>query len=129
MNITNEQAVMIFKREYQGNTFYSVGLSKKKQDGTYDNGYMSCQFKKGVSLEDKTKIYIKHAWLSFYLKDIPDSESKQTMPYIFINDFETLQDTIENSKSNSEILKDVMTEEDPYSAFGNSIEIDDNFFE
>lgn len=129
MNITNEQAVMIFKREYQGNTFYSLGLSKKKQDGTYDNGYMPCQFKKGVSIEDKTKIYLKHAWLSFYLKDIPDSTSKQTVPYIFINEFETLKQTIENSKSNSEILKDVMEDKDPFVEFGNSIEIDDNFLE
>lgn len=124
MNITNEQAIMIFKREYQGNTFYSVGLSKKKQDGNYENGYMPCQFKKGVSLEDKTKIYIKHAWLSFYLKDIPNSESKQTMPYIFINEFETLKQTIEKSKQ-----EEPKIEEDPFAAFGQEIEIEDNFLE
>ncbi len=128
MNITNEQAVMIFKREYQGNTFYSVGLSKKKQDGTYDNGYMPCQFKKGVSLEDKTKIYIKHAWLSFYLKDIPDRTGKQTMPYIFINDFETLQDTIENSKQEP-AQEDPFDSTDIYKQFGEEIAIEDNFLE
>ena len=73
---------MIFKREYQGKIFQSVGLSKKNQDGTYTNGYMAVQFKNNVSLDDKTKINIKKAWLTFYLKD------NETKPYIFINDFE-----------------------------------------
>lgn len=127
MNITNERAVMIFKREYEGNTFYSLGLSKKDKNGNYVNGYMPCQFKNGVSIEDKTKVYIKHAWLSFYLKDIPNSESKQTVPYIFINDYETVEETINNSKTNTEIIKDVM--EDPFAEFGEEVSIDDNFLD
>ena len=40
--------VMIFAKEYQERTFYSMGLSKKKQDGTYENGYMNVGFRKGV---------------------------------------------------------------------------------
>ena len=92
MNIANENPVMVFKREYNGNVFYSVGLSKKNQDGSYTNGYMPCQFKKEVAVEDKTKIYIKKAWLTFYLKD------KETKPYIFISDFITLDEAITNSK-------------------------------
>lgn len=83
MNITNEKEVMIFKREYNGKPYYSLGLSKKNQDGSYTNGYITCQFKNGVNLANQTKIKIKSAWLSFYLKD------KQTIPYIFINDFAT----------------------------------------
>jgi len=118
MNITNERPVMIFKREYEGNIFYNLGLSKKDKDGNYVNGYMPCQFKNGVSIEDKTKIYIKNAWLSFYLKD------KQTKPYIFINEYETVEEVIEQSK----------IEEDPfatdvYSDFGENITIDDNFLD
>ena len=120
MNITNERAVMIFKREYEGNTFYSLGLSKKDKDGNYVNGYMPCQFKNGVSIEDKTKLYIKSAWLSFYLKNIPNSEGKQTVPYIFINEFETVGETIEQAKTE--------VEEDPFLEFGNEVSIDDNLF-
>lgn len=120
MNITNERAVMIFKREYEGNTFYSLGLSKKDRDGNYVNGYMPCQFKNGVSIEDKTKLYIKSAWLSFYLKNIPNSESKQTVPYIFINEYETVGETIEQAKTE--------VEEDPFAEFGNEVSIDDNLF-
>lgn len=113
MNITNNYPVMIFKREYQGNTFYSLGLSKKDANNNYTNGYMPCQFKRGVELEDKTKIYIKSAWLSFYLKD------KETKPYIFINEFETVGETIEEAK----------TEINPFAEFGESVSIDDNFLD
>ena len=123
MKIVEEKPVKVFKREHEGNTFYSFGLSKKKQDGSYDNGYMPCQFKKDISVENKSKIYIRDAWLSFYLKE------KETKPYVFINDFETVEETIENSKSNSEILKDVMEDKDPFAEFGESIDVDDNFLE
>lgn len=110
MNITNDYPVMIFKQEYQGKIFYSVGLSKKDRDGNYTNGYMPCQFKGNVDLEDKTKIYIKKAWLSFYLKD------KATKPYIFISEFETQHDTIQAAKK----------EVDPFKEFGEQIKIDDS---
>lgn len=92
MNIENKYPVMIFKREYQGRIFYTVGLSKKDKDGNYINGYMPCRFKNNVSVDDKTKIYIKNAWLDFYLKD------KVTVPYIFINEFTTLEETIDKAK-------------------------------
>ncbi len=92
MNIVNEYAVMIFKKEYEGKVFYSLGLSRKDRDGQYINGYMSCRFKNGIELENQTKIYIKKAWLDFYLKD------KATIPYIFISEFETLQDAMQPTK-------------------------------
>ncbi len=113
MNISNEQAVIIFKREYEGNTFYSLGLSKKNQDGTYTNGYMPCQFKKGETLENQTKIYIKKAWLSFYLKD------KETKPYIFISEFTTLDNAMKQGKE--AIVEE--KKEDPYKDFAQEVEI------
>ena len=112
MNITNDYPVMVFKQENTYGTFYSLGISKKNQDGNYINGYMPCQFKNNVNLEDKTKIYIKKAWLSFYLKD------KETKPYIFINEFETLDETIKNAKEE--------TKSDPYAEFGEQITINDD---
>ena len=74
--------VMIFAKEYQERTFYSMGLSKKKQDGTYENGYINVKFKKDVVVPNKAKITIQKAWLDFYLKD------KITVPQIFISEFE-----------------------------------------
>jgi len=74
--------VMIFSKEYQERTFYTMGLSKKKQDGTYENGYINVKFKKDVVVPNKAKITIQKAWLDFYLKD------KITVPQIFVSEFE-----------------------------------------
>ena len=73
---------MIFSKEYQERTFYSMGLSKKKQDGTYENGYINVKFKKDVVVPNKAKITIQKAWLDFYIKD------KITVPQIFVSEFE-----------------------------------------
>ena len=107
MNITNDKEVMIFRSEYEGKVFYSIGLSKKNKDGSYTNGYMPCQFKNGVNLGNQTKIKIGKAWLSFYLKD------KKTVPYIFISEFTTAP----TDKQGEEL--------DVYSTFGATIKADD----
>ena len=117
MNIDNKFPVMIFKRENEGKTFYSMGLSRKDRDGNYINGYISCRFKNGVSVEDKTKIYLKNAWLDFYLKD------KETKPYIFISEFETVGETIEKAKEEV-AAKEVP--EDPFAEFGKEVIINDD---
>ena len=109
MNITNNYAVTIFRNDNEYGTFYKVGLSKKDKEGNYINGYKDVRFKKGVELADKTKIYIKKAWLDFYIKD------KRTIDYIFISEFETLESKIEESK---EVLESKV---DPYEQFGNTI--------
>lgn len=106
MNIVNERPVMVFKNEYQGKEYYSLGLSKKERNGSYTNGYMPCEFRKGVQLENKTKIYIKNAFLTFYLKD------KKTIPYIKVLEFETVMETIQKSK-------------DVFSEFGETVATDD----
>lgn len=107
MNLSSDRPVTIFRRDYQGRQFYSIGLSKKDRNGTKYYGYMPCQFKKGVSLENKTRVYIQSAFITFYLKD------KQTMPYVMITQFETVEETIQNSKS-----------EDPFLQFGDEVDID-----
>lgn len=57
---------MVFAKDYNGKTLYSVGLSKKKQDGTYENFYIGVSFKKGVELANKTKINVTRGWLDPY---------------------------------------------------------------
>lgn len=87
MNIESDKPKTIYKyKTKDGKEFYSIGLSKKKQDGSYENGFISCRFKKDVQLENKTKIQIKSAWLDFYVKE------RITNPYIFINEFEILEE-------------------------------------
>jgi hypothetical protein len=112
MNITNDKEVMIFRSEYEGKAFYSIGLSKKNQDGSFTNGYMPCQFKNGVNLANQTKIKIGKAWLSFYLKD------KKTVPYVFISEFSQGTGQKEAPKSNDE-------EMNVYKHFGSTIKADE----
>lgn len=110
MNLQTEKPIMIFKKEFDGKTNYSMGMSKKKQDGTYENGYIKVQFKKGSEPnEDKTKIYIKNAWLSFNLFE------NKTYPYVFINEYTTIEEAIEESKN------------DPFAEYGDNLEINDDF--
>lgn len=54
----------IFKNEYNGRLNYTTSISNKKEDGTYENMYLSVQFKKGQETEGN--IEIKDGFLSFY---------------------------------------------------------------
>lgn len=115
MNITNENKVRIFRNEKDDKIFYSLGLVRKKQDGNYENGYMMCQFRNDVDVADKTDIYIKEAWLTFYKKD------KVTIPYVFINKFETIEQAIDNSKKEVEEKQDNSVWEE----FGEQVKMED----
>lgn len=76
---------MIFKND---KGFYSTTLSKKNQDGTYANAYISVGFRKGVDLPNKTKINIKNGFLTFDQYDRADG-TKATNLKLFVSDFET----------------------------------------
>lgn len=108
MNIVNNYAVTIFKSD---NGKYTVGMSNKKQDGSYENAYYPIQFNKDVELENKTRIYIKNAWLSFYKWQHEDK--KGTTFFIRCSQFE-LADTQEEPKQEGM---------DPYKFFGDSITV------
>lgn len=98
MKISNEYPIMIFANKKDDRTYYQMGISKKNQDGTYMNGYLQCQFKKGVELDNQTNIYIKDAWLSFYIKD------NKTIPYVFINEYELVADVIKSFEKDEVVL-------------------------
>ena len=86
MDFKGNFIVMVFVKEYEGRKLYSIGLSKKNKDGGYDNGYISARFKKDIVLDNKTRIKIKEAWLSF------NTNEGKTFPFIFINDFEIVSE-------------------------------------
>ena len=69
MQIVENYPVTIFRNDTEKGVFYSVGLSKKDVNGNYVNGYKNVRFKKGVEVANKTKIYIKKAFLDFYQKE------------------------------------------------------------
>lgn len=83
MKIIDDNKKRIFKRVNEYGTFYSMGISKKNVDGNYINGFVPVKFKKNVSLEDKTDILLKDAWLDFY-----KSKNNETILQVFINDFD-----------------------------------------
>lgn len=102
MQIVEDKDVMIFRQKKDNKRFYSIGLSRKDQNGNYINGYITAVFKKDVDIANKTKIKIKEAWLGFNVKD------KRTYPHIFINDY----DIVEQEEKN------------PFEQFGESIKTD-----
>lgn len=106
MNIIEEKEKIVYKNEINGKVSYAIGISKKKEDGTYENGYIPVRFKKDVKLENKTKIKIKQAWLDFYKVE------KKTFIYIFINDFEKVEQQQEKSVDVWDSAKDTDIPED-----------------
>lgn len=105
MKISNEYPVMVFKREYNDKTYYSIGLSRKKLDGTYENAYIDTHFKGNVEIDNQTNIYIKDGFMSFYLKD------GKAVFYLVITDFEKVADVIketsyESVKQDEVVLQD-----------------------
>lgn len=109
MKIIHEYPVAIFKNKKDDKTFYRLGLSKKDLNGNYINGYIDCRFRKDATIDDNKKMYIKDAWLDFWVKD------KITHPYIFINKFEYVADIIEDAKK----------EPDAFEEFANEVELKD----
>lgn len=119
MNITNDNVVMIFKND---SGKYSVGLSKKKEDGSYERAYFPIQFKKDIVLENQTKGYIRKAWLSFY--NWEHEGKKGTTVYIMCTEFETIEEVQELAKQSIP-----ENQNDPFADFGNEVNIDDNFLD
>ena len=112
MNIENKYPVTVYRNENK----YTVGIAVKKKDGTYDNAYFPIRFNQGVKVENKTKIYIKNAWLSFYKWEYEGK--KGTTFFIKCSQFETVDEVI---KENFEPIN----KEDPYATFGNSFTVED----
>ena len=119
MNIECEKEKMIFRNEKDGKAYYSIGLSKKNQDGTYTSGYITCKFPKNANIENKTKIKILNAWLDFWVDD-----KKVTHPYIFISKYEILSDDIPNVKSNYSDDGVQLTDEEIDKAFSSKDEVE-----
>ncbi|MCI9585681.1 MAG: hypothetical protein HFH45_03495 [Bacilli bacterium] len=114
MNLNFNYPIMIFRKDFDNGTVYRMGISKKKQDGSYENGYINCQFKRDVELDNKTKILPSDAWLTFY-----KTKDGQTVPYVFINQFEL----VEEEMFELDIDEVLSSEEDE------QIDIDDNFLD
>lgn len=123
MNITNERPVMVFKKDNK----YSIGISKKKQDGSYENAYIKVEFNKNVELEDRTMIKIKHGWLSFYNWEYQGN--KGTTWVIRCNEFEKVEEYEKDPMASEIKINKVEQKKDPFEEFGESIKTESNIGE
>ncbi len=114
MNIESNRNTMVFLKEYDGKELYSIGLSKKDINGNFINGYIGCRFKKDSHLKNKTTITIKNAWIDFYL-----TQDKKTVPYIFINEFDIINEP-------KDVQKNEETTKDPYEDMGDEVKLTDD---
>ena len=127
MNLTIERPCVLFRNDYNGYSYYKIGMSKKSQTGEWINGYIRCKFKKGVTLENQTKINIKSSFLSFDLID------RKSIPCIVVTEFETVDETIEKAKvSNDTAIQNVVDnmvkqeQSDPFKDYGEEVVISDD---
>ncbi len=117
MNIQSDKPYMIFQKEYNGKKYYKLGLSRKLQNGEYENGYIDIQFKQNIEIENKERIYLKNAFLTFY-----KSKDKATIPYIFVMNFERMEDAIEHSKETDIVKQET---KDGFADLGKEVRLDE----
>ena len=100
MNIQDDKQFTIYEKEINGVKYYRLQMSKKVQDGSYQNGYIDVKFAKCEPPKNRDRIYLKKAWISFYL-----SKDKHTIPYVVCMEYETAEQVIRDSK------KDIVKQE------------------
>ena len=67
MKVTGQAMIFANKHESMSGTWYTyaTGISSKKEDGSYASMYIDVKFRKGITVENKTKINIKDGFLTF----------------------------------------------------------------
>ena len=110
MNIQDDKQYTIYEKEINGVKYYRLQMSKKVQDGSYQNGYIDVKFAKCEPPKNRDRIYLKKAWISFYL-----SKDKHTIPYVVCTEYETTEQVIRDSKK--DIVKQEVKEDNPDDLF------------
>lgn len=110
MNIQDDKQFTIYEKEINGVKYYRLQMSKKVQDGSYQNGYIDVKFAKCEPPKNRDRIYLKKAWISFYL-----SKDKHTIPYVVCMEYETAEQVIRDSKK--DIVKQEVKEDNPDDLF------------
>ena len=89
--ITDDKPVVVYRQDKTSSngaayTQYSIGVSSKNASGEWVNGFIECQFKKGVNIANKSKISISN---SFYT--VTEYNGKKYYK-LFIMDFNVVED-------------------------------------
>ena len=104
MEIISDRDEIIFRKDFDGKPRYTLGLSKKDKDNNLVKGYITVRFRNGIELENKTRIKIKKAFFEFNLYE------NKTYPYIFINDFEVVNENKEEGNPFEQMKAKVMND-------------------
>ena len=109
LNITGEQ--VIFKNK--NNTGYYTTTSNKLEDGTYDKNFITVGFRKGVELDNLTKINIKNGFLTHYSYQNEDGETIKKFK-IMVMDFDVIETYSNNNTENttSDEMSDIYPDDD-----------------
>ena len=86
---TDEKGVKVFANEKESANgkfmSYSVGVSSKNQNGEWVNGYISCRFKKGVSVPNKAKIKINKGFF------VASKSGEKSYTHLMVTDFKVIE--------------------------------------
>lgn len=119
MNLDDNKERLVFRNDYNGKALYSISISHKKQDNTYENGTINCRFPKDADIPNKAKIKIHSAWIDFYNKD------KVTHPYIFINKYEVVTNNQEEKNEEPTIEEIPQNFKTEYDNLNSGIQLED----
>lgn len=101
---TDERGIKVWRDDKGQYPRYSVSVSKKNDQGGYDNCYLPVRFKNGVDVPNGTEILIKNAFPSFNI-----GQDGKKYPYYMITEFENM-----NSVGGFENIPDGVEEELPF---------------
>lgn len=109
LNITGEQ--VIFKNK--NNTGYYTTTSNKLEDGTFEKNFITVGFRKGVELDNFTKINIKDGFLTHYSYQNEDGETIKRFK-IMVMDFDVIETYSNNNTENttSDEMSDIYPDDD-----------------
>jgi hypothetical protein len=86
---TDDKGLKIWRNDEGQYPRYSYTISRKNQDGTWDNCYQSVRFKKDVSVSNGVVIKINNAFFSF---DTAKDDPKKKYPYLMVTDFSVISE-------------------------------------
>lgn len=98
---TDEKGLMIWRDDKGQYPNYSYSISRKNDEGNYENAYRQVRFKKGVDLPNKTLVQIKDAFESFNV-----GKDGKKYPYLMITDFSVMGDSspVDIPDTNEEVI-------------------------
>lgn len=92
--IMPNRKIRVWRKDFNGKTFYNFLVSQKEYDGTESKYYIPISFKKGISVDNETDIIIHHAIENYRInKNLKDGTDPKyyPIPSYMITDFEIVE--------------------------------------